>query len=508
MMRASADRSGTEEARGGSAAAEGDRPVRVAVIGGGISGLAAAHRLLEAAPGVGARVALTLVEAGDRLGGVIATERQDGYLIEAGPDSFLTEKPWALALCARLGVAGGVIGTRPDRRRTYVVHAGHLCPLPDGFTLMAPVRVGPVLRSSLFTWRGKARMAMDLVLPRGPAREDESLASFVTRRLGREVLERVAQPMVAGIYTADPETLSLRATMPRFLELERRHRSLILGLMRARARPGQARGRESGPRWTLFAAPAAGMGALVDALASRVPGPALRLRTRARAVVPAGTGRGYRVELEAGPPLEADGVIVAAGAPRAAALVDGMDADLARLLLGIPYASSAVVTLAYGRAQIAHALDGFGFVVPQVERLPILACTFSSVKFDGRAPEGNVLLRAFLGGVLRPEELDRDDPALAAVAEGALGGLLGITGRPHLVRVHRHPDAMPQFVVGHLGRVAAIEARVAEHAAFALAGNAYRGVGAPDCIRSGQAAAERVLAECLSGRRAPDPSSA
>jgi len=339
------------------------------------------------------------------------------------------------------------------------------------------------------------------------------LASFVTRRLGREVLERVAQPMVAGIYTADPETLSLRATMPRFLEMERRHRSLILGLLRARARPGRAGpaargGRESGPRWTLFAAPAAGMGALVDALASRVPGTAVRLRTRARAVVDAGTGRGYRVELEAGPPLEADGVIVAAGAHRAAALVDGMDAELTRLLLGIPYASSAIVTLAYRRAQIAHALDGFGFVVPQVERLPILACTFSSVKFDGRAPEGNVLLRAFLGGVLRPEELDRDDPALAAVAEGALGGLLGITGRPHLVRVHRHPDAMPQFVVGHLGRVAAIEARVAEHAAFALAGNAYRGVGAPDCIRSGQAAAERVLAECLSGRRAPDPSSA
>lgn len=481
------------------------------VVGGGIAGLAAAHRLVELGASRGGMLDLILLEAHSRLGGTIATEHAEGYLIEAGPDAFLTEKPWGLALCDRLGLTGRLIRTRESHRRTYVLHGGRLHPLPDGFMLLAPARFGPVLRSPLFSWPGKMRLAMDLVLPRGPAQADESLAAFVTRRFGREVLERVAQPMVAGIYTADPETLSLAATMPRFLEMERRHRSVIWALSRPRighvpgerqaAGEGQAGNRASGPRWSLFVAPADGMGALAAALAARLPARTVRLGRRAvtldRTRPPGSDRPRYRVGLDDGTSLEADGVVLATEAHRAARLTVGVDPGLPALLDAIPYASSAVVTLAYRREDIGHPLDGFGFVVPQTERRPILAGTFSSVKFLGRAPEGGVLIRVFFGGALQPGVLDQDDASLAAVGARELRDLLGIAGDPQLIRIHRHPAAMPQYLVGHLDRVAAIEARAAQHPGLALAGSAYRGIGIPDCIRSGEEAAERVLKTCL-----------
>ncbi len=513
---------------------------RVVVVGGGIAGLAAAHRLLELTAARGIPLELTLLEARHRLGGIIATEREGErdrrYLIEVGPDSFLTAKPWGLDLCGRLGLTDGLIGTHPAHRRTFVAYGGRLHPLPDGFALLAPARFGPVMRSHLFTWRGKARMAMDLVLPRRRGVEDESLAQFVRRRFGREVLERVAQPMVAGIYTADPETLSLAATMPRFLDLERRYGSVIRGLVRAadgrgpaarKAASGGADSRVasggvasrrtaeeiSGQRWSLFVAPADGMEALVTALLRRLAGGTLRCGVRVRSIEPSeatapgdgrqpgftghgeGTGTGrYRLVLDDGAVLHADAVIVATEAHQAARLLDRIDPDLSAALGAIPYASSAAVTMAYRRDQIAHALDGFGVVVPHVERRRIIACTFSSVKFAGRAPDGAVLLRAFFGGALHPEVLEEDDRGLAALAERELGDLLGAGGPPQLVRVHRHPLAMPQYLVGHLDRIGAIEARIARHSGLALAGGAYRGVGIPDCIHSGDQAAERILA--------------
>lgn len=492
------------------------RPLRVVVVGGGITGLAAAHRLQELSRERGVAIDLALCEARPRLGGTVATEQIDGYLIEAGPDSFLTEKPWGLSLCDRIGLTPHLIEPRPLHRRTFVVHGGHLHPLPDGFHLLAPARLRPLLQSRLFSWKGKARMAMDLVLPRGPACGDESLAGFVTRRFGREVLERVAQPMVAGIYTADPETLSLAATMPRFLEMERGYRSVIRALRRNR--PARE---ASGPRWSLFVTPAGGMEALVTALAAQLPAAAVRTG-RQVVVLREATGGGdaakrdgepekreerrgapgrYRVGLDNGASLAAEGVIVATEAHRASRLVAPLDSDLSALLGAIPYASSATVTLAYRREDVSHPLDGFGFVVPRTEGRPVLACTFSSVKFPGRAPEGGVLLRMFLGGALEAGVLDRDDAALAAVATEQVRELLGSRAAPHLVRVHRHPASMPQYLVGHLDRVAAITARCAGHPGLALAGAAYRGVGIPDCIRSAEEAAERVVEESL--RTAP-----
>jgi protoporphyrinogen/coproporphyrinogen III oxidase len=453
---------------------------RVAVIGGGIAGLAAAHRLVEHG---GAEV--VLLEAGERLGGTIATERTGGFVLEAGPDSILTEKPWGVDLCRRVGIGDRLVGTRDGERRTYVVHDGRLTPLPDGFLLLAPTDLRAFAASGLFSWHGKLRVALDLVLPRAETRRDESLASFVRRRLGREALERVAEPLVGGVYTADAERLSLAATMPRFRELETRHRSVILGL-RAQA----SRASAAGARYSLFVAPADGVGSLVEALARRLPEGVVRLRSPVTSLGLEGRRWRLRAGVEA---LAADAVVLATPAPAAGTLLAPLDAELARLLGGIEYASSATVTLAY-RSVDARGLAGFGFVVPRVERRALLACTFASRKFPGRAPDGHELVRGFVGGALRPDLVELDDGALVEVVRRELEALVGISAAPELVRVHRHLRAMPQYAVGHLERVAAIETRAAALPALALAGAAYRGVGIPDCVRGGESAADAVLA--------------
>jgi len=449
----------------------------VAVVGGGVAGLAAAHRLVER----GVRD-VVLLEASDRLGGSIATERRGGFTIEAGADSFLTEKPWAAELCERLGVS--LVGTREGERRTYVVHDGRIEPLPEGFLLLAPTDLRALAVSSLFSWRGKLRMALDLLLPRRTDADDESLAHFVRRRFGREALERVAEPLAGGIYTADAERLSLAATMPRFRELERKYRSIIRGL---HASAGASRA--AGARYSLFAAPADGMGALVEALARCLPEGVVRLRAPAGALAHDGATWRLRASGEA---LIADALVLAAPAHAVAPLLAPLDAALGRLLGEIEYASSATVTLAYRRADVPGA-RGFGFVVPAVEHRALIACTYASRKFPGRAPEGHEMLRAFVGGALRSDALARGEAALVDVVRGELRDLVGITAAPELTRVHRHPLAMPQYAVGHLERVAAIEARAAALPTLALAGAAYRGVGVPDCVRSGAAAADQVL---------------
>ena len=463
--------------------------MRVAVVGGGLAGLAAAHRAVELARERGLPLELALFEASDRLGGTIQTDRYEGFLVECGPDSFLSEKPWALALCRRLGIEDRLVRTDDRFRRTYVAFRGRLQPLPDGFQLLAPTRLGPFVRSGLFSWPGKLRMAMDLILPRG-GDPDESLGAFVSRRLGREALERVAQPLVAGIYTADPDVLSLAATMPRFVDLERKDRSLILGLWRgARRVPAEAAG-ASGARWSLFVTFAAGMEEFTRALAARLPPEAVRLKARVTGVTR--DGAGWRLSLADGF-AAADVVIIATESYQAGRMLRYTDPSLAHLLDGIPYASSATVTLGWRRADIPHPLDGFGFVVPQIERRPIIACTFSSVKYPGRAPEGFALLRVFMGGALNEAILEGDDKTLTRVARAELGELLGVQAPPLFSRVSRYPKAMPQYHVGHLARVDAIEGCLRAHPGLALVGGAYRGVGIADCVRSGEEAAARLI---------------
>jgi oxygen-dependent protoporphyrinogen oxidase len=347
----------------------------------------------------------------------------------------------------------------------------------------------PFLTSGLFSWSGKARMALDLVLPRGGNGRDETLGAFVRRRLGREALERVAQPLVAGIYTADPDDLSLGATMPRFLELERRERSLILALWRASRRapePGT-----SGARWSLFVTFARGMSELIDALAARLPAGAVRVGQRVTGIER--DDGGWRVGLADGDALAADRVVVATEAHVAARLVRYVDPRIAGLLAEIPYASSATVSLGYRRADVPHPLDGFGFVVPHAEGRALLAGTFSSVKYPGRAPEGSVLLRAFLGGALGEAALAGDAAELADRARRDLRDALGIVAAPLLTRVHAHPLSMPQYRLGHLDRIETLERRLAAAPGLRLAGAAYRGVGIADTVHSGELAAESLL---------------
>jgi len=462
--------------------------VRLAVVGGGIAGLAAAHRAVELARERGLPLELALFEAGDRLGGTIQTDRYEGFLVECGPDSFLSEKPWALALCRRLGVEDRLVRTDDRFRRTYVAFRGRLHPLPDGFQLLAPTRLGPFVRSGLFSWPGKLRMAMDLILPRG-GDPDESLGAFVRRRFGREALERVAEPLLGGIYTGDVEQLSLAATMPRFRELERRDRSLILGLRATSAV------RAAGARYALFAAPADGMETLVATLARRLPEGVVRLRAP---VTTLARESGQWRLVAGGASLSADVLVLAAPAPAASAFLAPCDPTLGRLLGAIDYASSATVSLGY-RAVDVPALRGLGFVVPARERRALLACTYSSRKFAGRAPEGFELLRTFVGGVRRPELAALDTDALITTVRGELRDLLGITAAPVLTRVRHHAHAMPQYTIGHLERVAEIEQRAAGASGLVLAGAAYRGVGIPDCVRSGEAAAETALRHLAAG---------
>ena len=463
--------------------------MRLAVVGGGIAGLTAAHRAVEISRERGTALELTVLEARDRLGGTIETEHAGGFLVETGPDSFLSEKPWGLALCRRIGLESRLVGTDDRFRRVFVWFGKRLHPVPDGFQLLAPTRLTPFITSSLFSWPGKLRMALDVILPRGGG-GDESLGAFVRRRLGREALERIAQPLVAGIYTADPDELSLLATMPRFVELERRERSLIVGLWKASRKAPAAS--TSGARWSLFVSLAGGMGELIAALASRLPSDAVRLKHRVGGIERRGVH--WRVTTEEAGAIDADAVIVATETHAASRLLRYVDPPLATMLEMIPYASSATVSLGYRRADVPHPLDGFGFVVPRAEHRDLLACTFSSVKYPGRAPERHVLIRCFVGGALNAAALERSDDEIVERVRRELGEALGITAAPVLTRVARHPASMPQYAVGHLTTVETIERRLAAIPGLLLAGGGYRGVGIADCVRSGEEAADAAFA--------------
>jgi oxygen-dependent protoporphyrinogen oxidase len=486
---------------------------RVVVIGGGLSGLSAAHRIVERAGAERRAVEVVVLEAKDRVGGAVWTERVDGFTLEGGADSFITNKPWAVDLCHRLGLGDQLVGTDPQHRRSFVVRGGRLMPVPEGFVLLAPNRIGPILTTPILSFRGKLRMLMDLVLPRkdwsagylrrpdpgdllagDEGEKDESLASFVKRRLGREALDRLVQPLVGGIYTADPNELSLRATLPQFVAMEKEHGSLILGALRQARRNRGADRHASGARYGMFVTLADGMDTLPKALAAALPPGSVRTGTAVRRVSRNDPVSSWVVDLLDGPPVEADAVVVSTEAHASARLLDGVDAELALQLRSIPYASSAIVSLAYPRDQVAHPLDGFGAVVPALEGRAILAVSFLSVKFPGRAPAGTVLLRVFAGGATQPELFERDDEALKTIVRAELYDLLGARGEPLLAEVSRHPRAMPQYTLGHLDRVAEIRRLAARHPRLILTGNFFDGVGIPDVVRAAERAADSALA--------------
>lgn len=466
---------------------------RVIVAGGGIAGLAAAHRLTEINKERALNLDITLLEASPRLGGTIATERINDFLIEGGPDSFITEKSSALRLCERIGLGQRLVSTQSAYQKIYVVHRGKLEPLPEGFFLLAPTRFWPFLQTPLFSWRGKFRMACEMLLPRGGIDEDESLGSFVRRRFGNEALERVAQPLVGGIYAADPDKLSLAATMPRFKEMEREQRSIIRAMWSEQRRRARNRESGSGARWSFFVTLADGMQELVDRLASRLPKDGVRVISALTNLSRDEDQDTWRLRIGDDQTLEAAGVILATPSYETAKVIGSVAPAPAEELKNIAYASTATVSLAYRNEEFPRPLDSFGFVAPAVENRRIMACTFSSLKYPGRAPAGYVLLRAFVGGSLQSELFDDNDETIETSVRAELANLLGVTAAPLFCRIYRHPRSMPQYHLGHRYKVKRIETKLAKFPTLALAGSAYYGVGISDCIRSGEEAAEKIV---------------
>ena len=461
--------------------------VRFAVVGGGITGLAAAHRICELAAQRGEQPSVLVLEASDRAGGLIRTERLDGMLLEAGADSFLVAKPGAAELCERLGLGADLVRIDPAVGGTRILVRGRLHEVPEGFLMMAPTRLWPMVRSSLFSPAAKLRMALERFVPPSRASTDESLASFVTRRFGREALDRVAEPVLASLFMADAEKLSMAAALPRFVEMEQAAGSVTRGLRRALASPGRPHGGAG------FAYLPEGMGALVDRLVARLPKRAVRTGARVGAVVPAGGC--WRLSLDDEAVVAADAVVLACPAYAIAEALERLDRVLAGELGRLTYSSCATVNLSYRAADIPRGLPGLGFFVPRGEGSPVLAGSFASRKFPERALPGEALIRCFLGGALHPGLAERASEELARLAGDQLRRLLGIVGEPRRARTECFRRAMPQYEVGFPQRARFLATRLAAHRGVVLAGSAVGAVGLPDCIRSGERAAEQAFAQ-------------
>ncbi|MFQ5890628.1 MAG: protoporphyrinogen oxidase [Gemmatimonadota bacterium] len=450
----------------------------IVVVGGGIAGLAAALRLVErAAPGVA-----TLVESTERLGGKILTERTDGFVIEGGPDSFLSSKPDAVELCRELSLEDRLRGTDPDRRRSFVRRDGRLFELPAGITGLVPSRIGPLLATRILSVRGRLRAGLEYFVPGRGDSQDETIRAFITRRFGAEAYDWLVEPLLSGIHAGDGGRLSLRATFPHIADMERAHGSLLRAMWRRRAP------RPAGPGLVSIEG---GLAEMVSQIERRIPPERIRRGTPAIAV--RREEDRYRVELADGSQLTARAVILATPAFVSAELVRTLDPELARRLAEIPFVSTAIVTLAYPVEAVPHPLNGSGYLSPRAEGGPVVACSWTSSKFPGRAPEGSVLLRIFVGRAGSEEVVGRTAQELERAARVEVSETLGIRAEPTVARVHRWPRGMPQYVTGHLERIERIERRLAEHPGLFLAGASYRGVGIPDCIRSGWTAAAGAL---------------
>lgn len=478
---------------------------RIAVVGGGITGLSAAWALRREAASRGVAAAIELFESRMSVGGVLQTLHADGLVMEQGPDCFISTKPAALELCRELGLEDELIATRPEARQSFILHRGRLESIPKGFFLLAPTSLAALIRTPLLSWHGKLRASLDWVIPaeRHPPGHDESLSSFVSRRFGEEVLQRIAQPMVGGIYTANPDQLSLAATFPQFLAMEAEHGSVIRALMGKQAGGGghaavQGAKEASGPRYGLFVSLRDGMSRLVEHLEACLTDVVFRRETRVLEVASSGSGYRLRSQNTGGVVEdEFDAIVIGCPARAASAMLGGcQDSQIERIraeLRAIEYASCAIVNLVFTRNQIRHPMDGAGFVVPLAEGRRILATSFSHAKWPNRAGEATALLRVFMGGAVQGELCNLPEREIAEIALDELSEILGIEGAPRSSHVKVWRNAMPQYAVGHRQRVERIRKAESALPGLALAGNAYEGVGIPDCIASSKAAATKVF---------------
>lgn len=471
---------------------------KVIIIGGGIAGLAAAVHLKAGAKAHGKTVDILLLEKNNRIGGKILTETIDRYLIEGGPDSFLPEKVWTVNLAKHLGLEPEMLSSNDQFKGTFIYSRKALHSLPEGVMLMVPTMFWPMAKSSLITWPGKLRMGMEMFIPKRKERGDESLASFVTRRLGRECLEKIAEPLVAGIHTSNPDNMSVLSTFPRFVEMERKSGSLIHGMLTAmRNRPhatlsGPSRPGRDAPKMTYFMSFKRGMQTLSQACADFVGRDTIRFGAAVRAVEP--KGKGYAVELESNETLEADHVMIASASYDAAEMVKGFDANLAAQMNKIEWSSSATVSVAFRKADVGVSLKGFGFIVPRVEGRRINAATYSSIKWSFRAPDDHLLIRGFVGGGHHEELVhELDDAGMINMVLEELDAILGLRAKPEVSKVYRWFKGMPKYTVGHLDRIAVLDRLLSIHPGLHLIGCSYKGIGIGDCVHEAQIAAEKIL---------------
>ncbi len=458
---------------------------RVAIIGGGISGLSAAFTL-EKHRRAGASLEYVMYESTPRLGGVLVTEHADGCLVEAGPDSFLTEKPWASDLCREVDLGDQLIGSNDADRKTYILVKGRLALIPDGLMFMVPTKLMPTVLSPLFSVRTKLRMAGEWFHPPRKAVADETVTAFVERHYGPEMVDRLADPLLSGVYGGEASQLSVRAVLPRFAEMEASHGSLGRAMLAARKRMAQASGVPARP---LFTSLKDGMQQLVDAVASRLPASALRTNTSVLAVQ--SSQEGWTVTADNSNHFDA--IIMATPAQIAAELLRITSGELASELAAIQYTSSVTINLGYDRTVRDALPPGFGFLVPRSEGKRMLAATFVHNKFPHRAPDDRALLRCFVGGARNEQILQTPDEELVRIIRGELHQIIGLTIEPLFTRVYHWNGVMAQYGVGHLERLQRIETLLQQFPGLTLAGNAYRGIGVPDCVRSGTEAANKAL---------------
>jgi protoporphyrinogen/coproporphyrinogen III oxidase len=470
---------------------------KVIIIGGGIAGLAAAVHLKSGAKAYGKTVDLLLLEKNSRIGGKILTEKLDDYLIEGGPDSFLPEKIWSVNLAKHLGLEPEMLPSNDQFKGTFIYSRSRLHSLPEGVMLMVPTSFWPMAKSSLITWPGKVRMGMEVFMPKRRDRSDESLASFVTRRLGRECLEKIAEPLVAGIHTSNPDNMSVLATFPRFVQMEQKSGSLILGMIAAmKNRPHASL---SGPppkpgqlKMTYFMSFRNGMQTLSQACADLIGKESIRLNSGVKAIEPKGTG--YMVILDNGDVLDADHVMMASAAYDSSEMVKGLDMNLAGHLGAIEWSSSATVSIAFRKEDVKVPLKGFGFIVPRFEGRRINAATYSSIKWSYRAPDDTIMVRAFVGGGHHEELVNElDDAGMVKMVLEEFDAILGLKANPRFARVYRWYKGMPKYTVGHLDRIALLDRMVSKHPGLHLIGCSYKGIGIGDCVHEAQIAAEKIL---------------
>ncbi len=439
---------------------------------------------------------ITVLEAGPRWGGKIVTDRVDvgggSFIIEGGPDTFLATKPYATNLCKELGLGDRLHGTNPDKRNTYVLNRGRLLPLPDGLAMMVPTNVPAMLSTRLISWPGKARLALDLILPARPVNGDESLGAFIGRRLGREAYENLIEPLVSGIYAGDGDRLSLASTFPHLRDMELKHGSLARGALASRPKNGNGSKPASKGGRSAFLTPTTGLAEIVEALVEYLKAHDVALHAETPVSSIGETPDGYTIETEKLGRVEADALILAAPAYASGALLQALDPALSEALESIPYVSTATISLAYRQADLPRPLDGYGYVIPRREGREALACTWTSTKFPHRAPEGYALIRVFIGRA--GQEVPWDEPSLLRIAREETRSTLGITAEPLFSRIFTWDRVMPQYNLGHPETMATIKSRLEDHPGLALAGNAYSGIGIPDCIHSGELAVERILA--------------